>query len=517
MVANGSPASFALGSPIPLPCWALALCFALVRLHRCLVSPLPVSQAALLNSQVSTSPPLAPSDLEHVKAEPPRLNALLLTYLLDGSFDRKSFVDDWELHVRDRLVGAPGTPGGTRSTTKPAAPAEWPDLLLSVRSDAILGDDITSATSNVVLLITAGIAAMSIYVAMFLSRDTSLVGSRAPLGGMAMLSIALATISAFGVVAFIGVPYNEMVNVALFVMLGVGVDDAFIVVRAFEDRLDEVVSVRTSSKAFQALLPRGLSNKMPSARPEPKRGPLPNHHFLIDPSAQSDSPPPDDVSQARVAREAAVYSSASPGAARLQAPPLRTNRSIGTQRTSRSSAISESERLSVASATPASPSCFRSSSAAPSRVVAGSPRSEGAKPALSRSGLSTPQSARVRRSLLVDLGATGLQAQLEARKRAAEEVAGDPVIGAWDARREIEMLAREAREIEEALGKAMASAGPSILLSSSTNAIAFYVSAMSPLPALVGFCTHRHARRASTVPYLCIVFQCGQLIVPRTL
>jgi hypothetical protein len=165
---------------------------------------------------------------------------MLLTYLLDGSFDAKTKVDAWELHVRDRLVGAPGTPGGAGSTLLPAGSPDWPDLLLSLRSNAILSDDITSATSDVVSLIVFGVVAMAAYVSVFLSKHWTLVGSRAPLGGMALLSIILATLAAFGMVAYAGVPYNEMVNVAIFVMLGVWVDDAFIIVSAFEDRLDDL-------------------------------------------------------------------------------------------------------------------------------------------------------------------------------------------------------------------------------------------------------------------------------------
>lgn len=215
-------------------------------------------QAALFDSQISTTPSVSADTASSLGgAAPTLLNAMLLTYLLDGSFDRKKEVDAWELLVRDRLVGAPGTPGGAGSTLLPAGSVDWPDLLLSVRSDAILSDDITSATSHVVSLIVLGIVAMAAYVSVFLSRDSSLVGSRAPLGGMAMLSIMLATLAAFGMVAYSGVAYNEMVNVAIFVMLGVGVDDAFIIVSAFEDRLEDVAKARLSRRRTGGRMGRG--------------------------------------------------------------------------------------------------------------------------------------------------------------------------------------------------------------------------------------------------------------------
>merc|ERR1719424_572031 len=75
------------------------------------------------------------------------------------------------------------------------------------------------------------------FVCLFLSRDRSCLGARPALGGAAIGSVMLATAAAFGVCAGAGVKYNEMVSVALFVMLGVGVDDAFLFVRALEDVL----------------------------------------------------------------------------------------------------------------------------------------------------------------------------------------------------------------------------------------------------------------------------------------
>jgi len=69
----------------------------------------------------------------------------------------------------------------------------------------------------------------------------------------------------------------------------------------------------------------------------------------------------------------------------------------------------------------------------------------------------------------------------------------------------MEQRLHDAAEIEAALGAAMSSAGPSILLSSSTNAIAFYVSAMSPLPALSGFCAYAAMGMATSL-FLLLTF-----------
>ncbi|EOD26315.1 hypothetical protein EMIHUDRAFT_236803 [Emiliania huxleyi CCMP1516] len=188
--------------------------------------------AVLLGGQLATQPPL-----QGGAAELPRndtalndtaLSALLLNYFLDGSPARKS--------------------------------EGVADVRVSVRSNAVFNADIASATADTALLISVGIGLTSMFVCLFLARDRSCLGARPALGGAAIGSVMLATAAAFGVCAGAGVKYNEMVSVALFVMLGVGgddavgpvqdtsvtvrvmsigvgVDDAFLFVRALEDVL----------------------------------------------------------------------------------------------------------------------------------------------------------------------------------------------------------------------------------------------------------------------------------------
>lgn len=213
--------------------------------------------AVLLGGQLATQPPL-----QGGAAELPRndtalsdtaLSALLLNYFLDGSPARKSEVDAWEMRVSSLLLD--GGMGGGGAGGQGVA-----DVRVSVRSNAVFNADIASATADTALLISVGIGLTSMFVCLFLSRDRSCLGARPALGGAAIGSVMLATAAAFGVCAGAGVKYNEMVSVALFVMLGVGgddavgpvqdtsvtvrvmsigvgVDDAFLFVRALEDVL----------------------------------------------------------------------------------------------------------------------------------------------------------------------------------------------------------------------------------------------------------------------------------------
>ena len=101
-------------------------------------------------------------------------------------------------------------------------------------SESALSDDLDSAVRNDVLMIMVSMMLMSGYLSFFLGRHCDVLRSRAILAGCAVLSVMLATLSAFGLCAACGAEYNDNANMAIFVLLGVGVDDALIIVRAYE-------------------------------------------------------------------------------------------------------------------------------------------------------------------------------------------------------------------------------------------------------------------------------------------
>ena len=96
-------------------------------------------------------------------------------------------------------------------------------------------DDLDDVVGSDVLMIMISMVIMCAYVSIFLSRQRDALHWRAGLAGTAVLSVVLATIAAFGLAAALGIEYNDNVNLAVFVILGVGIDDAFVIVGALDD------------------------------------------------------------------------------------------------------------------------------------------------------------------------------------------------------------------------------------------------------------------------------------------
>jgi len=143
-------------------------------------------------------------------------------YSLDGRAASKSLTVEFERRVRERL--------------SPSDSIEWLNVSRAhVFSESALSDDLYAAVGNDTLMIMVSIVLMSAYVSLFLSRHRDALHWRAIPAGGAVFSVLLATLTAFGVGSVLGVEYNDNCNLAIFVILGVGVDDAFVIVRALDD------------------------------------------------------------------------------------------------------------------------------------------------------------------------------------------------------------------------------------------------------------------------------------------
>lgn len=162
-----------------------------------------------------------------VRLDSNRLEGMVLAYSLDSRAERRSDVVAFERKVRTALA----------DPTVDGIDATWHSIAAGahVFSESALSDDLDDVVGSDVLMIMISMVIMCAYVSIFLSRQRDALHWRAGLAGTAVLSVVLATIAAFGLAAALGIEYNDNVNLAVFVILGVGIDDAFVIVGALDD------------------------------------------------------------------------------------------------------------------------------------------------------------------------------------------------------------------------------------------------------------------------------------------
>ena len=153
-----------------------------------------------------------------------RLQAMMLTYTLDGHPDARDATIAFERRVRTILKDEVDD-----------IHDELSYLQIHILSESALSDDLDVAVSSDTSMIMLSMILMTLYVACTLGRHRDALRCRGSLASAAVLSICLATFAAFGIAALCGVEYNDNVNMAIFVLLGVGIDDAFVIIRALED------------------------------------------------------------------------------------------------------------------------------------------------------------------------------------------------------------------------------------------------------------------------------------------
>eukprot|EP00437_Effrenium_voratum_P049312 CAMPEP_0181519284 /NCGR_PEP_ID=MMETSP1110-20121109/65706_1 /TAXON_ID=174948 /ORGANISM="Symbiodinium sp., Strain CCMP421" /LENGTH=1087 /DNA_ID=CAMNT_0023649719 /DNA_START=30 /DNA_END=3294 /DNA_ORIENTATION=+ len=172
--------------------------------------------------------------------------AASLGQLLAWDEDRepmKQHIEQWETAARHVAV-----------TAEDRSPA-WSVHVFSQRG---LADDLEDAVDSDVNSIVLGYCLMSVYVSAFIGRHVDLQRGRGLMATAAMLSVGLATLTAFGLCAAIGVRYNATVSIAIFVIMGVGVDDSFLIVRTLEEG-DDAEGPGTEERIAKALAKAGPS------------------------------------------------------------------------------------------------------------------------------------------------------------------------------------------------------------------------------------------------------------------
>ena len=113
--------------------------------------------------------------------------------------------------------------------------ARFPDVDLSYIVSRSFGDEFGEAIGGDVSLLQTAFVLILGYAALMLSKwDEGCVGSRVALTFGGLVAIGLATGSAYGLCSMFGLFYSPLMNVLPFLLLGVGVDDMFVIVNAYD-------------------------------------------------------------------------------------------------------------------------------------------------------------------------------------------------------------------------------------------------------------------------------------------
>lgn len=136
-----------------------------------------------------------------------------------------------------------------------AASASCPNLKHArcMACNSFSDEQIKALVRDVTLLIIA-VGVMIIYLAIALGRAANCVESKLLLGSSVVFAVAFSLMIAFGVGTMFNVGFSHMSLLSIFLLLGVGIDDAFIINDAFE-RSDE--SLEPAERMAEALFEVG--------------------------------------------------------------------------------------------------------------------------------------------------------------------------------------------------------------------------------------------------------------------
>ena len=98
----------------------------------------------------------------------------------------------------------------------------------------ISGDD----ASNDVMMLMAGFLVVGVYVLVMLGKFNS-VQQRAFLSLVGIASVVMGLYSAYGVCAVLGFQETSMISIIPFLLLGIGIDDMFVIVQSFDTLREE--------------------------------------------------------------------------------------------------------------------------------------------------------------------------------------------------------------------------------------------------------------------------------------
>jgi len=114
-----------------------------------------------------------------------------------------------------------------------AAHTEYPALSLDYYSERSFDDEFGGAIESDITLIQVSYAIAFLFVGATMGNLKCGTGSRWSMAFAALLLVGLATIAGFGLSSMFGLFFGPMQQILPFVLLGIGVDDAFVIVNAF--------------------------------------------------------------------------------------------------------------------------------------------------------------------------------------------------------------------------------------------------------------------------------------------
>ena len=120
-----------------------------------------------------------------------------------------------------------------------------PGLELSFIVTRSFGDEFGNAIQGDLLLLQVAFILILSYAAPMLSKwDEGCVGSRVSITFAGIVAIGMAIASSYGLCSYFGLFYSPLMNVLPFLLLGVGVDDMFVIVNAY-DQVDKSLDLPT--------------------------------------------------------------------------------------------------------------------------------------------------------------------------------------------------------------------------------------------------------------------------------
>ena len=134
--------------------------------------------------------------------------------------------------------------------------SDWGDVVVYPFASRSISDRVGTQITGDLPKLSVAIVIMVIYVVCNLGQLCHKVKSRVLLAFGSILSIALGTAAAFGLCMWCQVTYTQLVQTMFFIILGIGVDDSFVIVNAL-DWTDP--SLPVDQRMSQALSRAGMS------------------------------------------------------------------------------------------------------------------------------------------------------------------------------------------------------------------------------------------------------------------
>lgn len=157
-------------------------------------------------------------------------------------------VDAWSNAVEKEFW--PKTKGGRRHFYD-----QFPNIKVSFAAPNSIDSAIAASVSENYGLVAVAVIVICVFaVCVFVVRGRIFV--RTTLGIMALVSVGLSIGAGFGISLFIGLPFTSVTQVLPFILLGVGVDDLFMLVQSLEE-VDATSPGLPLEERFRRTLSRG--------------------------------------------------------------------------------------------------------------------------------------------------------------------------------------------------------------------------------------------------------------------